>query len=140
MKRWVVPVIIALVVCLTFGVYAMYSDQRKEDTVHYCAQINGLLKDREFFTAKVEQNGLVLYDNSFEELETVPFDSYDDRVDIMGIHKTDGLIYFVLLGSVDDEWGLLFVNDESTSIISIMNGIHSLERAGVNCYYYDTRR
>lgn len=139
-RRWIVPLTVSLAVCLTVGIYALLSDQRAEDTVRYCDRINALIKDREFFTAKVTPNGIVLYGKTFEELETVPFEDYDPWIDIMGIRKSEGTLHFILLGSVDDEWGLLFVNDETAKVNSIMNGIYSLERAGGNCFYYDTRQ
>lgn len=136
-RTWVVLSIVGLAVCLMLGCYALIRDQKEQETIDYCYQINKIIKDRDFYTAKVTEKGIVLYDRNFNEMEIVPFDSYKRHIKFMGIRKDSGLIYFTLLGSVDDEWGIMFVNDE-TNIM--MEGIHSLERVGGNYYYYDTHQ
>lgn len=136
-RKWIVWDIVGLAVCLMLGCYALIRGQKEQETIDYCYQINKIIKDLDFYLAKVSEDGIVLYDRDFQELETVPFDGYKRHIDIMGIQKDGGRIYFILLGSVDDDWGLLFVNDGTDGI---MDGIHSLERAGGNSYYYDTRQ
>lgn len=131
-RKWIILGIIGLVVCLLLG---LIRDQHEQDTVEYCYQINEIVKDLDFYTAKVTENGIELYDRNFDELEIVSFDGYKRSIRIMGIHKDGGLIYFILIGNVDDEWGIMFVNDGTDGM---MNGIHSLDRIGGNSYYYDT--
>ena len=131
-RKWIILGIIGLVVCLLFG---LIRDQHEQDTVEYCYQINEIVKDLDFYTAKVTENGIELYDRNFDELEIVSFDGYKRNIRIMAIHKDGGLIYFILIGNVDDESGIMFVNDGTDGM---MNGIHSLDRIGGNSYYYDT--
>lgn len=136
-RKWIVRSIVCLVVCLLLGCYALIRDQHERDTVGYSYQINEIIKDLDFYTAEVTENGIMLYDRNFDELDIVPFDGYNSHIKFTGIRKDGGVIYFILIGSVDDEWGLMFVNDEANTM---MNGIHSLERVGGNHYYYDTHK
>ena len=129
--------VIGLVVCLLLGCYALIRDQKEQDTNEYCYQINQIIKDLDFYTAEVTENGIVLYDRNFDERETVPFDGYRRNIKIWGIHKSDKVICFVLSGSVDDEQGLMFVNDEANRIL---DGVNSIDRVGGNYYYYDTQQ
>ena len=130
-------IIVGLVVCLMLGCYALIRDQKEQDTFDYCVQINKMIKDLDFYKAEVTENGIVLYDRNFDELDIVPFDGYKRHIKFMGIRKDGGLIYFILIGSVDDEWGIMFVNDESDKM---MEGINSIDRIGENYYYYDTQQ
>ena len=135
-RMWIAISTVVLAICLT-GCYSTTNHQVEQDTVDYCYQINKLIKDFDFHTAEVTDAGIVLLDKNFDELETVPFDDYQQHIKILGIHKNGEVIFFVLSGSVDDEQGLMFVNDDSNQIL---DGLNSIDRVGSNYYYYDTQQ
>lgn len=49
--------------------------------------------------------------------------------------KDGSTVWFIISGSVDDEQGIIFINDDSNSVL---DGIKSIERIGGNSYYYST--
>ena len=101
----------------------------------YFRKINEIIKDLEFHSAKAEDGKIILYDNKYEPICEIPFESYDKSIKFIGAHKDDGIVYFITDGAVDDEWGIMFVNDGSDSM---MDGIGSVTRIGGNSYEYDT--
>lgn len=54
---------------------------------------------------------------------------------LVTIRKEFGNLYFVTAGSVDDEYGVVFINDSANDL----DGIMSLERIGGNAFLYSTR-
>ena len=65
----------------------------------------------------------------------IPFENYDKNIKFIGAHKDDNIVYFTTGGAVDDEWGIMFVNDGSDSM---MEGLGSVARISGNAYEYDT--
>ncbi len=101
----------------------------------YFRKINEIIKDLEFHSAKVKDGKIILYNDKYEPISEIPFESYDKSIKFIGAHKDDGIIYFVTAGAVDDEWGIMFVNDGSDSM---MDGVGSAARISGNSYEYDT--
>lgn len=101
----------------------------------YFKKINEIIKDLEFHSAKAKDGKIILYNNKYEPICEIPFESYDKSIKFIGAHKDDGIVYFITDGSVDDEWGIMFVNDGSDSM---MDGVGSATRIGGNSYEYDT--
>lgn len=111
------------------------NEKYHNDQAEYFYQINNLIKDMDFHTAKAHQNKLELYNNKFELIEEITFEAYDDKIDFIAARKDGANIYFIINGSVDDEAGILFVNDGSDAFL---DGVKSIDRLGGNSYYYST--
>lgn len=101
----------------------------------YFRKINEIIKDLEFHSAKAKDGKIILYDNKYEPISEIPFEDYDKNIKFIGAHKDDGIVYFITAGAVDDEYGIMFVNDGSDSM---MDGVGSVSRIGGNSYEYDT--
>ena len=68
-------------------------------------------------------------------IKEIPFEDYDDKIKFIYARKEDSVIYFILSGSVDDEQGIMFVNDNSDDFL---DGINTIIRIGGNSYHYGT--
>jgi hypothetical protein len=106
-----------------------------EDSEEYFYKINKLIKDEDFCTAEVKPGKIVLYDDQKKPIRELPFESYDKSIDFLYARKEGALIFFVTSAAVDDEQGILFINDDSNNML---DGIHSIKRVGRNSYEYDT--
>ena len=106
-----------------------------EKTEEYFYKMNSRIKDMEFYKAEMEGNQILLYDAQNKLITTIPFEKSTHDVDFICAYKDGTTIRFVTGGSVDDEEGIMFVNDNSDDILE---GIHSLERVGGNSYRYST--
>jgi hypothetical protein len=94
-----------------------------------------MIKDQDFYTARVSEGEISLYDKNNIIIETMGFDFYDRSIPLVTIRKEFGNLYFVTAGSVDDEYGVVFMNDNANNL----DGIMSLERVGGNAFLYSTR-
>lgn len=108
-----------------------------EDSEEYFHKINKLIKDEDFCTAKVKDGKIELYDSQQNPIRELPFDQYDKSITLLYARKEGALIFFVTSAAVDDEQGILFINDDSNNML---DGIHSIKRIGRNSYEYDTAR
>lgn len=106
-----------------------------EEYEEYFYKINKLIKDEDFCTAEVKPGKIVLYDDQKKPIRELPFDQYDKSIDFLYARKEGALIIFVTSAAVDDEQGILFINDDSNNML---DGIHSIKRVGRNSYEYDT--
>ena len=109
--------------------------RKQNEKEQYFRRINEIIKDLEFHSAKAKDGKIILYNNKYEPISEIPFESYDKRIKFIGAHKHDGIVYFITGGAVDDEWGIMFVNDGSDSM---MDGVGSAIRIGGNSYEYNT--
>lgn len=133
MKRNLCFVLILLMfVVFIFTSCSLYSDKKTED---YLYKINSLIKDMEFYKAMVADNKITLYNTEQEMIKEIPFEDYDDKIKFIYARKEDSAIYFVISGSVDDEHGIMFVNDDSDVFL---DGIKTINRIGGNSYHYST--
>ena len=112
----VMVLIFSMVSCQT------YSGQEQSE---YFNEINNLIKDREFNTAKLEDSKIVLYDRDQEVIDKIEFDGYRGKMGLMYIRRTNTKLFFVTGASIDDDSGIVFINDESDSA---MDGVYALER------------
>ena len=101
----------------------------------YFYEMNSIIKNMEFHKAKMEENQILLYDVQNKLITKIPFEQYRADIDFICAYKEGATIRFVTGGSVDDEEGIMFVNDDSDNIL---DGIHSIERIGGNSYRYST--
>ena len=101
----------------------------------YFRKINEIIKDMDFFSATAEDGRIMLYDRERNLISEIPFEEYDKSQKFIYARKSDNIIYFITSAAVDDESGIMFVNDGSDSM---MDGIGSASRIGGNSYAYDT--
>lgn len=101
----------------------------------YCYMLNEKLIGADFDKAYVADGVISLYDSGDTLLMEIDFDAYDESKKVLYIRKENQRVYFILGGSVDDEYGIMFVNDESNELL---DGIHTIERVGGNAYEYST--
>lgn len=99
----------------------------------YFRKINEIIKDLEFHSAKAKDGKIILYNNKYEPICEIPFEGYDKNIKFIGAHKDDGIVFFITAGAVDDEWGIMFVNDGSDSM---MDGVGSVNKISGNSYEY----
>ena len=133
MKRNICIVsILALLGVFLFTSCNSSSDKKTED---YLYNINSIIKEMDFYTAKVDDNKIILYDTEQEMIKEIPFENYDESIKFIYARKENSTIYFVLSGSVDDEQGVMFVNDGSDDFL---DGIKTINRIGGNSYQYST--
>ena len=111
-------------------------DQPTDRDVEYYREINALLKNADFSTARLHEGVITLYDAALTPIEEITFDSYDPQIPLVSIRKNENSIHFIPGGSADDEYGIVFMNEGSDQIL---DGIVSPERIGGNSYIYSTR-
>ena len=119
----------------TVSVVAELFDKPSNTEADYYASINQAIKDQDFYTARVGEGQITLYDKNNLIVETMSFDFYGRSMPLVTIRKEFGNLYFVTAGSVDDEYGVVFMNDSANNL----DGITSLERLGGNAFLYSTR-
>ncbi len=132
MKKLITAILcIALLFVFGFKIF----DKPNSAEIEYYTSINRMIKDADFCTARVDEGQITLYDTDNSVIETIEFDFYDRSIPLVYIRKELGNLYFVTAGSVDDEYGVVFMNDSSNNL----DGIMSLERIGGNAFLYSTR-
>ncbi len=118
-----------LAVCMLIS--APKNIQRKEEQ---CRSIYEEIKTEAFSTGSVTGNTVVLYDDHFQELKQLSVERGLGKETVRIVKGSDQL-RFVLGGSVDDEYGVLFAEGAAVD----MSGLSSLKRLSGNSYYYETR-
>lgn len=124
-------VIIAALAFLCGRLWEEYETSREE----YFYKINSLVKEYDFDTARVEDGKIILCSSDGDITAKLPFENHKKNMGFIYARKDGAVIYFVISAAVDDEKGIMFVNDGSNSIL---DGIHSLTRIGGNAYHYST--
>ena len=152
MKKFILPFILSFIICLplcliicfTAGIGLQYtiSNDNSGDYINnineqerYFRKINEIIKDLEFHSAKAKDGKIILYNSKYEPISEIHFAEYDKNIKFIGAHKKDSIVYFITGGAVDDEWGIMFVNDGSDSM---MEGVGSVAQIRGNSYEYDT--
>ena len=102
----------------------------------YCYEINQLIKEIDFDRGTIDDGNLILYNNE-SEVFNEKYEKYNTNFEIEYIRKEDSKVFFVLSASVDDDEGIVFINDETNNL---MDGLVSLERINGNSYRYKTFR
>ncbi len=133
MKKLVTALLCIGIICV-LGVKLF--DKPNSAEVDYYTSINRMIKDADFYTAHVNEGQITLYDTDNSVIETIALDFYDRSIPLVYIRKEGNSLYFVTAGSVDDEYGIVFMNDGSDYML---DGIMSLERIGGNSFLYSTR-
>lgn len=133
MKRNVCFVLILVILGMFILVSCGYSNNKNIE--EYLYKINSIIKDMDFYTAKVDENKIILYNTEQEMIKEIPFGDYNGNIKFIYARKEESAIYFVMSGSVDDEQGIMFVNDNSDGFL---DGIKTINRIGGNSYQYST--
>lgn len=131
MKKWI------LICILILGITSCFFACKNTNSTYeeYFYKINALIKNENFNTADIKENYIILYDSKDDLIKEIPFEYYNNDIELVNVYKNDEIIYFVTGGSVDDEKGILFINDDSNKMF---DGIKSLHRIGGNSYSYST--
>ncbi len=124
-------VIIVVLAFLCGRLWEEYETSREE----YFYKINSVIKEYDFDTARAKDGKIILYNSDGEITAKLPFEDYKKNMDFIYARKDGAVIYFIISAAVDDERGIMFVNDGSDGIL---DGIHSLTRVGGNAYRYST--
>jgi len=148
MKKYIFPFIICmplcLIICFILGIglqVAIPNDNsesyinRINEEEQYFRKINEIIKDLDFHSAKAKDGKIILYDKERNPASEIPFEEYDESRKFIYARKSDNIVYFITSGAVDDEWGIMFVNDGSDSM---MDGVGSVTRINGNSYEYNT--
>ena len=103
-----------------------------------CHSINELIRDIDFSRGEINGNIVTLYSDKNEKINeiTIGQDNIEVGKLIKYIRKEGNIIYFIRSVAVDDEYGIMFINDESNNLL---NGIKKAERIGGNSYSYSSR-
>ena len=126
--------LLLICLCLATGLCLAACNSNLQESEEYFYEINKLIKDEDFCTAKVKAGKIVLYDAQRNPIKEIPFDKYDKSIAFKYARKEGTLIFFVTSAAVDDEQGVLFINDDANNILE---GIHSIKRIGGNSYEYN---
>lgn len=168
-KRRILIGVCLILIIVSLGYYWFFVHKSYAQYTAYCSQINEILKDEEFFVASAWSNPLELKDRDLTVIKKIEFSKFDHHYRILGISKDENAsIYFALGGAVDDNWGIVFVNDtdvnrhfdgidwikgnqhhftdagqnavrQGNKDLSVyLSGVQQLERLGPNSYSYST--
>ena len=79
----------------------------------------------------------MLYDKDNKPISEIPFEEYDEKQKFIYARKSDDIVYFITGGAVDDEWGIMFVND-GISDRMMDGGVGSATQIRGNSYEYSS--
>ena len=133
MKKYIA---ILVLFCIVAGLFYCCKGDDIHEQERYFGKINSIIKDLEFHTAKAKDGKIILYNKEYDPISEIPFEEYDKGIKFIGAHKDGPVVYFITGGAVDDEWGIMFVNDHEAD--DILEGVHQVNRIGGNAYEYST--
>ena len=127
--------VLSALFCVFFCVAFACDDWRNNIREDYYYMINSLVQDIDFDMAEVKSGKIVLYDSEQRQIDEIDFEGYNDNIDVLHIRKSNNIVYIVTRQTIDDETGIMFVNDGSDRM---MDGLHSIKRVGGSMYQYNT--
>lgn len=127
---------LSLLCCITASLFCGCSNNDIFEQEEYFSKINSIIKDLEFHTVKVKDGKIILYNDDHEPISEIPFEDYDEDIKLIAAHKRGPVVYFITSGAVDDERGIMFINDPKAD--DVLSGVHTVNRIGGNSYAYDT--
>lgn len=137
-SKKIIVVAVVLVIFLLAGIlWNIYQKQKDIDIEHYCYTVNQHIKDFNFSYAEISDGAISLYTDTGKLIEKISFSEYNKSLNILSVRKEENSVFFILNKSVDDEVGIMFINDDSANIL---DGMNSIERIGGNYFRYDTSR
>lgn len=128
---------LSLLCCITASLFCGCSNNDIFEQEEYFSKINSIIKDLEFHTVKAKDGKIILYNDDYEPISEIPFEDYDEDIKFIAAHKDGPVVYFITAGMVDNEYGIMFINDEANEILT---EVTSLERIAIggNSYEYST--
>ena len=135
MKRKIIFLVLILVLLGVFLFTSCNFFPSNQDREVYLYKINSIIKDMDFSTAKTYDGKIILYNTEREIIKEIPFEDYDKNIKFIYARKDESAIYFVISAVVDDEQGIMFVNDGSDRFL---DGIKTIKRIGGNSYQYSS--
>ena len=134
MKKGIIPIVCIAAVLL---VLLFFRFHKSDDSalVKTCLDINSEIKDADFFTAYLDEDGIRLLDREDNLLEVITYEGYKKESSIQSIRKEDSRVFFITSRVIDDEDGYVIFNDSSAINLDSLN---QLERRGYNIYKYST--
>ncbi len=134
MKKYVAILVLC---CIAVGLF--YSCGR--DDIHkqerYFGKINSIIKDLDFHIAKAKDSKIILYNKELDPISEIPFEEYDEDIKFIGAHKDGPVVYFATSGMVDNENGIMFINDEANELLREATKLVRIAIGG-NSYEYST--
>jgi len=127
-------VLTALIGFLSKNIFTIFMTESTDKYNEYCYEINKIIKDIDFDKGNIDDGKIVLHNDDMEVFNQ-DYEKFDSGLNIKYIRKDDDKIFFILNAAVDDEEGIVFVNDDTNSL---MDGLGSLERLNGNSYMYKT--
>ena len=123
MKKYIsIFCIMVFVICLV-----SCNNLSNDEQADYFYKINQLIRDLDFNTAKVRDSKIILYNRESDIISEIEFEEYDSKFRLQYIYKSGAEVRFSTYATSGDEEGIVFVNDDSDSI---MMGKQYLERVG----------
>ncbi len=108
---------------LVLGVILLFNPLFKEDSVisqyeapadyHMLYELNETLKDEDFLTGDMREDGLYLFSKGEEEEKFIPIEDKNIIKKVKYIHTQGEGIYYVYSGFLDSESGIVFFDDPS---------------------------
>ncbi|WP_341278977.1 hypothetical protein [Paenibacillus sp. FSL H8-0537] len=110
------------------------SNETYKNEITFLDDVYQLIKAENFHTAEISDHLVILEDSDFKTIKELELETNNKTVKIKSILKEDDHIFFMLGGSVDDHYGILYTSSNSVN----MEGISVLKRLSGNAYYYST--
>ncbi len=121
MKR-TVSILLAFVISLIITFFCGCSVKSDSELEEYCHSVNELICNIDFSYAKTEGKTIILYSDKNQIIDEIitECDNIDAEQQIKYIQKEGNIVYFIQSVAIDDEFGIMFINDETNNVL---NGI-----------------
>ncbi|MBE7026354.1 MAG: hypothetical protein E7410_02130 [Ruminococcaceae bacterium] len=123
--------------CIVAGLFYSCSGDVIHKQERYFGKINSIIKDLDFHSAEAKDGKIILYNNEYEPISEIPFEEYDESIKFIGAHKDGPVVYFATSGMVDNENGIMFINDEANELLREATKLVRIAIGG-NSYEYST--
>lgn len=134
MKKIVVFLVLC---CVVLGLFCGCGKNDIHEQERYFGKINSIIKDLDFHIAKAKDSKIILYNKELDPISEIPFEEYDEDIKFFGAHKDGPVIYFATSGMVDNENGIMFINDEANELLREATKLVRIAIGG-NSYEYST--
>lgn len=109
--------------------------KNEQDAIDYYTKINNMIQDYDFNIARTEDSKIILYDSSNTQIGEIDMTDQSFKYPIVYIKKEDYILKIITGGAVDDEHGIVFINND---LNNALDGITSISRVGGNSYKYSS--
>lgn len=125
-------IVILVIICIIVG--AIYYAKPRVKAEEF-SEIYSEISNIDFSSGKLRDGALLLYDENGNTIMSLEGDPYE-KADFIAVYKNSetSQIMFIMGGSVDDTYGVLYVGKYGID----MNGINRVERIGGNAFYFQT--